>query len=154
MVIGTVAILATVLGVVLCGAAPGWRRGWRRGLRSLGLNERGEGVVEGRGVRAFERRGELVIEVCVANRGRLLDVLEADDLLARAPWIPPLARARLGALAPLHGCWRVEVEDRTLRLRGQCASVRRPELLGFLVDLACDLAESVDSRERRHLVVA
>jgi hypothetical protein len=138
------------LGAVVVGAGLSYfrvcRRTWKSRLRSLGLDHHGEGVVEGRGIRVSEQRGVLTISVCIVNRNRLYDEVRADDLLALARWIPPLTRAQLAALAPLRGEWRTCIEGRTLRLIGRSASIRRPELLSYLIYLACDLAEGVDSR--------
>jgi hypothetical protein len=129
--------------------------GWHSALRALGLDNSGEGVLDGRGLSVVEARGQLTITVWVANRTRLLDEVQASDFLAVAPWIPALARTQLAALAPLGGDWRVVLEGRTLKLVGTRSSVRRPELFAYLVHLACDLAESVDARgQRKTLVVA
>ncbi len=124
-------------------------RDWRTALGTLGLDTRGEGVVDGRGLSVTEAHGQLTITVFVANRTRLLDEVHADDFLAIAPWIPSLARTQLAALAPLGGNWHATLEGRTLKLTGSRSSVRRPELFTYLVQLACDLAESVDTRGHR-----
>ncbi|MGC4045424.1 MAG: hypothetical protein QM758_16660 [Armatimonas sp.] len=140
------------LGTVALGIGLMWwqashRAGlWKSRLRALGLNQQGEGVLDGRGVSVTESRGILTISVCIANRSRLFDEVRADDLLALARWISPLTRAQLTTLAPLRGDWRASVVGRTLTLSGQSATIRHPELLGYLVTLACELAEGVDSR--------
>lgn len=140
-----IGLSSVAVGIGLLWWQASYRAGlWKSRLRSLGLNRRGEGVLDGRGITVTEQRGIITISVCISNRSRLFDEVRADDLLALARWIPPLTRAQLTTLAPLRGDWRACVAGRTLTLSGKSSTVRRPELLGYLVTLACELAEGVD----------
>ena len=129
-----------------------WRRAANLAGLSLEVTETGlalGGVYRSRSVRVASRDGQVEILVRAVNRARLIDQIRADGPLPEAPWLTGLARSELSALKThTHGlgaAWSVRIADRSLVLSAAPSLARRPEQVRFLLDLACDLADGVDS---------
>ena len=132
-------------------------RTWRRVGGDLGLGGRGSawsrprlaGTYRGRALEAAHHAGYFRVAVRVANRARLFDEIRSSAPLPGALWLNAAAREKLFALR--HGpggarrrWWKVRVQGHavTLLCLGTETSARH---LRDLLDLACDLAEGVDS---------
>lgn len=87
----------------------------------------------------------MCVEVRLRNRARLVDCLQAKGPLINIQWLSPLGRTQLDALAARCDDWSVEVSGRTLKLTGNAPFFLRSDRLTYLLDVACDLAEGVDS---------
>jgi len=121
---------------------------WPKQITQAGLRpeSRGlwSGVVRGRALLLTLRGNDVVLKSKILNTAHLVDELSSRSPVPITPWLSELASLELTAFvqAPqVSERWHVKVRGTELELA--CAAVR-PEQLRFLLDLACDLAESVD----------
>ena len=130
-------------------------RAWQQLGGELGLGghatalsrPRLNGVYRGRATEAWHHGGYLEIVARAANDAHLLDEIRSSAPLPDAPWLSAAARSGLTALKSERGrrrWWKVRVQDQRVTLTF-LGTETDAALLRDLLDLACDLAEGVDS---------
>jgi hypothetical protein len=100
------------------------------------------GTYRGRSVAmAIAGDQQLSVTTRLVNYRRLFAEFGAGDALAGAAWLTPACRRKLSLLG---SGWSVAVRNRSLLLSAPCMD-GNPEWQRHLLDLACDLADTVDA---------
>lgn len=100
--------------------------------------------MRGRAFQLLLHGNDIVLRGKILNPAHLVDELSSRSPLPVTPWLSELASLELTAFVQVPQVserWHVKVRGTELELA--CAGAR-PEQLRFLLDLACDLGESVD----------